>query len=525
MRGRKTGRKSGWTFLWLVPCVILAVAVGCKRQYPSRPASLAAYTATPLISHTFTVSAPPTLSPTRTRTATLTPTPTGMATSTFTLSPTHTLTLTATWTYTPSNTPTPTNTPLPPVGVDDLEDGNLVCNTLPDFNVTSAGSWYVGSDGSCSPALSVVAGGANASNYAVQATGSACVTYADMGFWFRDDITGDAYTVDIHSKSTGVRFDIRQVTGTVSSVRFEYLGDRSANGVPYNTCGTACRPGYGKDLIIASSWQSVTIFWDECTLPSWYVGSGSVTVNDAWNMYGLHWIANANGNDFGFQLDNVALVNDTPPPTPTPNCSSVDNMEDNDNRGVIYGAGDCGSDGVIGLHSGYWYTYQDALGGVIWPSTTDKFYMSAPGSSSGYAARITGTNSVEGGDIYAGMGMNLVEPKVFYDLTIGGKYSGIQFDAKVGASSPASIRFKIPDISSDPAGGYCSAKCYDDYGMDMVLTTDWVTYTLPFSSLTQVGFGDPLATAFTPSQTTALQWQFLEPNVDFDLWVDNVILY
>ena len=37
--------------------VILAVAVGCKRQYPSRPASLAAYTATPLISHTFTVSA------------------------------------------------------------------------------------------------------------------------------------------------------------------------------------------------------------------------------------------------------------------------------------------------------------------------------------------------------------------------------------------------------------------------------------------------------------------------------------
>jgi hypothetical protein len=515
------GRKVILASMLLVPFVALAVMTGCKRQYPSRPLFVPSYTPTPLLSNTFTVTPTITKTFTRTTTITFTRTPTGMVTSTFTLTLTPTYSPTVTATRTPTQTATWTSTSLPPVGIDDLEDGNTTINGI--FGITNPGPWYAAGDASCSPVMEVMSPGANSSTYAIQLTGSGCATFGALGFWLFDDTTLYGSYYNVRDASTGVRFDIRQSGGNVTSVRFEYLDDFSANGIPGNSCGTNCQPGYGKDLVVSSSWAAVTVFWVNCTLPTWY--TGTVKPADPWNMYGMHWIANANGQDFGIQLDNVMLVNDPPPPTPTPDCSTVENMEDNDNRGVVYQSGDCGSDGSIGLHSGFWYTYQDTFGGEIAPSTTEKFFMSSPGASSSYAARLTGTNSTAGGDIYAGMGLNLLDPKNFYDATVNGKYSGVRFDAKVGASSAVSIRFKIPDVNSDPAGITCQAtKCYDDYGMDMELTTSWVTYSLPFSTLTQVGFGyDP--GGFTPTQVSALQWQFLTPGVDFELWVDNVILY
>lgn len=512
------GRKAFWSGLLVVPFLILAVSSGCKRNYPARPTFLATYTPTPYLSYTFTITATPTLSPTKTNTVTPTKTATGQATSTFTLSPTMTLTPTITPTPTPTLTPTATSTPKPPVGIDDLEDGNTTINSV--LGITNPGSWYGQGDGTCSPVLSVAAPGANSSNYCIQLTGSGCATFGALGFWFFDDTVQYGSYTDVYSNSTGIRFDIRQEGGNVSSVRFEYLDDFSANGIPGNSCGTNCGPGYGQDLVVNGTWKTVTVFWDQCTLPTWYTGTHA---RDPWQMYGVHWIVNANGANYGIQVDNVTLINDVPPPTPTPDCHMIDDMEDNDNRSIIYSAGNCGSDGSIGLHGGYWYTYQDALGGTMFPGTTDKFGMSAPGHNSSYAARITGVNSDTTGDIYAGMGLNLLEPKGFYDMTNGGKYSGIQFDAMVGASTAVSIRFKIPDFDTDPNGGVCS-KCYDDFGQDMVLTENWITYQLPFSSLTQVGFGD-VAGSFNPQRASALQWQFTSSGVTFDLWVDNVQFY
>jgi hypothetical protein len=132
------------------------------------------------------------------------------------------------------------------------------------------------------------------------------------------------------------------------------------------------------------------------------------------------------------------------------------------------------------------------------------------------------------------MGLSLYDPAniAFYDLTMGGKYSGIVFEGKAGTAATV-IRFKIPDVDTDPNGGVCNtgtnSKCYDDFGAAVTLTSGWATYQYSFSSLTAVGFGYPAkddpTIPFKPAQTSAIQWQTEEGGVDYDFWIDNVTLY
>jgi hypothetical protein len=422
--------------------------------------------------------------------------------------------------------------------ITDLENDSLTI--YPVLGLTNPGSWFSTNDSTCSPVLSLVSPGADGS-YAIQLTGSGCATFSTLGFYFADDTTVNGTYVDAEDNNTGVAFKIKESSGNVTSVRFEYLDDYSTNGIPGNSCGTACGPGYGQDLTISTTWTPVTIFWDTCSLPTWYLTTTPAGhPRDPWNMYGMHWIVNANGNNFGVEIDDVQFIHNVPPPTPTPDCSKIDDMEDNDNRGIIYSAGNCGSNGTTGLHTGYWYTYQDSLGGVMWPAANAVFAMSSPGAygTSNYAARITGICS-SSGSVYAGVGLNMVDPKNFWDMTVSGRYSGIKFDAMVGSSSPTTVRFKIPDIDTDPDGAICpnystcssanassaNGCCYDDYGMDMVYTTSWTNYQLNFTALTQVGFGYTPPAGFNPKSVSAIQWQFGETSSNFDLWIDNITLY
>jgi hypothetical protein len=497
------GRKALMFVAMLVPCVLLAVVTGCKREYPTRVISL------------------PTLTPTNT--------PTVALTNTFT----------RTWTLNPT-TPTPTPTPtLTPMVIDNFDAGSNAITINSVLGTSDPNVWFAAGDNSCTPSFSIVTPFAgNPSSYCGQLSGSGCTTFGSMGFYFSQGITNmyGGTSLDIGDNSTGVRFDIVKAGGNVSSVRFEYLDDYSTNGIPGNSCGNGCGPGWGEDLVVGSTWKSVTIFWSTCTLPSWYT-TPSQDPPDPSVMYGMHWIVNSNGQPFDIQLDNVTLINDPPPPTPTPNCNLIDDMETGKNRGALYVPGNCGSTSFYG-HNGFWYTYHDSLGGTIWPASSEVNFMSSPGAGgSNYACRLTGTNSITGGDIYAGVGINLTDPKSFYDLTLGGLYSGIKFDAMVGTAATV-VRFKIPDSDTDPDGGICpgistcssanasntNGCCFDDYGMDMTLTGAWTNYRLSFSSLTQSGFGYAPGT-FKPQQASALQWQFQEAGLDYDLWLDNVYLY
>ena len=520
------GRKALKFAALLIPCIILSIATGCKREYPTRALSLPTYT--PTITPTVALTNTPSLTATKTRTLTPSPTQTFQFSPTVTNTPTITLSPTMTVTPTATLTVTATNTAIPPLVIDDFEDGNLTINGI--LGIPNPGNWFQQNDGTCSPALSLASSPGDGSNFAGQLTGSGCTTFGSLGFYFYDDaLTNDGH-INAPSISTGVRFDIRKSGGTVTSVRYEYLDDFSLSGPP---SGMNIRPGYGADLVVTSSWTPVTVFWSTATLPTWYTKADSS--NDPGFMYGMHWIVNAaNGSNFDIQLDNIAFVNDAPPAAPTPDCRKIDDMEDGDNRGIVYPVGSCGSNGSIGLHCGFWYSYQDALGTgtTIWPASTDKFTMSSPGAnSSSFAARIYCTNSTGTGDIYAGLGLNMLDPKNFYDLTVSGLFTGIQFDAKAGAGSSTAVRFKMPDGDTDPDGGVCGSgtgggKCYDDFGTDLTLSTAWTTYQSTFmsSSVTQVGYGYAPA-AFNPSKVSALQWQCTEPGANVDIWVDNIILY
>ena len=162
---------------------------------------------------------------------------------------------------------------------------------------------------------------------------------------------------------------------------------------------------------------------------------------------------------------------------------------------------------------GYWFTFVDEAGSTIEPH--GEFTMS-PGGPPGsqYAAHVKGQMAGSGASIYAGFGFAIADPKAPYDAS---KYKGVSFWAK----GPGTVRFKTPDINTDPQGDRCN-DCYNDFGVDIYLSEEWTRYTVPFSKMKQQsGWGDP-APAVATDGLFAIQWQYGQPDSAFDLWVDNI---
>lgn len=178
--------------------------------------------------------------------------------------------------------------------------------------------------------------------------------------------------------------------------------------------------------------------------------------------------------------------------------------------------------GTIKGRGGYWYTFVDNNGSTITPTAGSQggtFAMS-PGGANGtkYAAHMSG--QVGGGDtVYAGMALNFVDPKGAYDATA---YKGISFWAKVGPGSTPNVRLKVPDITTDPEGKICK-ECFNDYGYDLVLSTEWKQFFIPYIAMKQLkGWGSPRGSGIDSSQIYGLQWQVNEKGAPYDVWVDEI---
>ncbi len=172
---------------------------------------------------------------------------------------------------------------------------------------------------------------------------------------------------------------------------------------------------------------------------------------------------------------------------------------------------------------GYWYTFLDTKdngGSDIWPlsgALGGTFEMS-PGGANGSANAARMKGKVGGADIvYAGMGLNFVDPKGTYDAS---KYKGISFWAKKGPGSIGTVRMKVPDVQTDPDGGICH-QCFNDHGMTFEFTNDWVQYTIPFTSMNQEDWG-PKDSGIDPTKLYGIQWQVNVKGADFDIWVDDI---
>ena len=192
----------------------------------------------------------------------------------------------------------------------------------------------------------------------------------------------------------------------------------------------------------------------------------------------------------------------------------------------------CGADGliddvedgssqvkVVAGRSGYWYTYKDQVGTTVIPAAGGQFDMSRGGvNGSKFAANLRARVG-RGEIVFGGMGLNLVDPKSPYDAS---KYKGVAFWAKKGPNGSGRVRFKIPDTSTDEAGGVCR-DCSNDFGVDIELGEFWQHFAFPWRRLKQLpGWGAPRPRAIKPNRIFGLQWQVNQQGADFDIWVDDV---
>jgi endoglucanase len=138
-----------------------------------------------------------------------------------------------------------------------------------------------------------------------------------------------------------------------------------------------------------------------------------------------------------------------------------------------------------------------------------------------YAARITGT--LAGSErAYAGFGINFVDPKGPFDASA---FDGIAFFARRGADSPANVRLKVPDGNTDPDGKTCS-ECFNDFGADLELQTQWQQFTFRFDELGQMpGWGAPRPGSIDSKRVFGVQWQVAAAGTSYELWIDDVVFF
>ena len=189
----------------------------------------------------------------------------------------------------------------------------------------------------------------------------------------------------------------------------------------------------------------------------------------------------------------------------------IDDGEDGNNQSVASGG-----------RGGYWYTFRDAGVTTVDPPAGKygggAYTMSEGGHASSWAARFHGKIGT-GAVVYAGLGVNFVDPKGQYDAT---KYSGVTFWARRAESSTGKVRLKVPDLNTDEDGKVCT-ECFNDFGADFVFTPEWKQYVVPFKSMHQLaGWGAPRKPHIAADKVYGLQWQVQVPSANYDIFIDDV---
>jgi endoglucanase len=175
-----------------------------------------------------------------------------------------------------------------------------------------------------------------------------------------------------------------------------------------------------------------------------------------------------------------------------------------------------------GGRGGYWYTFKDKGATVVDPQAGafggGAFTMSEGGHASSWAARFHGKIGT-GAVVYAGLGLNFVDPKGLYDAS---KYAGVSFWARRAENSTGKVRLKVPDGNTDPEGGVCT-ECFNDFGTDFTVTTEWKQFVVPFKSMKQLaGWGAPRKPHIAPEKLFGVQFQVNVPGANYDIYIDDL---
>jgi hypothetical protein len=182
--------------------------------------------------------------------------------------------------------------------------------------------------------------------------------------------------------------------------------------------------------------------------------------------------------------------------------------------------GEDGDDQIAtrGGRGGFLYTFADDKGTSIEPKGDEVKPTGGGANGSSFALRIHGKLG-EQEDAYAGIGFSFTEPKALYDAS---RWRGISFVARRGPNSAQAVRFKIPDVSTDPDGKVCT-DCFNDFGVTFQVGEEWTRFEVAFADLTQEpDWGTPRPAAIEAGKVYGVQWQIIGRASEYDVWIDDV---
>ncbi len=163
-----------------------------------------------------------------------------------------------------------------------------------------------------------------------------------------------------------------------------------------------------------------------------------------------------------------------------------------------------------GGRSGGWFNYKDEAG------SSNVFGIENGGAKGSQRAAHMKGELKTAEVIYAGMGISLGSDP--FDASM---YKGVAFRARIGAGSSTKVRFTVSDVNTEPAGGVCK-NCYNHFGADLTLTSEWADYRFDFEKLAQAaGWGDKFR-EIVPNAVFSLGWGVNDKGKPYDVWVDDV---
>lgn len=183
----------------------------------------------------------------------------------------------------------------------------------------------------------------------------------------------------------------------------------------------------------------------------------------------------------------------------------IDDFEDGNNQAAAAGGRD-----------GYWFTTKADHAVINVPAGEFKPAAGGP-TGSKQTAHFAGKTAYE--DQWgAAVGMGFLSSGAFYDAS---KYAGIGFRIKA-AKPNTNVRLKLPDAASHPDGGQCKTQCWNAFGKELILGTEWQDVSLMWSELTQQpDWGDPRPPLIDTKKLHNVEWS-VYPGVEFDVTIDDI---
>lgn len=373
------------------------------------------------------------------------------------------------------------------------------------------------------------AGGPGGSTYAAHVSVGPVTQYANFGTNFKNVAAG----VNI-SAYTGVVFDVMKDPGNIGTIRVALADvNTDPNG---GVCTTNCSDYHGANVCLSTSWQSVTVFFNQMTQQGYGVPQGALDLTQAYGLY-FQFTAGVGG---GIWVDNIKFTTAAPP---APLSSAYISDFDFNSGGTNI------NPGLTNFLAGGqgWTSF------VASPVTQLLPFVGCYGYASPFGARLMATFTEPGGvynsaslsaNLYTGTNTNVFpvpSTATYYDMT---PFTGVDFWFRVDVMT-ASLALFVPTSNTTPAGvnlngdGSCGGTCWDHFVNYMTPYSNgvWTHKTIPFSAFTRGGWGpaslapcsSTVFDACNKAKVMQLQWAAGSGGVagtyNVDFTVDNVMFY